>query len=170
MIAEGKHNAKAVQWEWGLTKDGKDQMAVQFEIVEGEAAGTRLTWYGYFTDKSQERTLQALRYCGWKNDDIVNMEGMGDLLVQIVVGYEEQTVGKNAGKIVAKVQWVNQLGGGGPIKLDRPMDANQKRMFAARMKLFAKMVPPVQGGYPVANRAKTEEGGAADAKAEDEPF
>lgn len=158
MIQAGTYIAHATQWELGLTKEGREQICVQFEILEGDYAGYTLNWFGYFTDKTTERTIQSLRYCGWKGDDLQNLDadGMGTLQVQIVVEMEEATEGKSAGKTFPKVRWVNRLGGGGPIKLERPMDTNQKRMFAARMKLHAKAVPVMTGGYPVSDRAKTE--------------
>jgi hypothetical protein len=159
-IEDGTYTAVARQWEFGLTKGGADQVAVQFEIVEGPYKGYTLTWYGYFTDKTTKRTMESLRYCGWRSDDISTLEGMGSLLVQIVVAQEEQTEGKNAGKTYPKVRWVNQLGGGGPIKLEKPMDAGQKKMFAARMRMHAKQVPVVKGGYAAPtespSRADTE--------------
>ena len=146
-IPDGNYTAVARNWELGLTKGGKDQIAVQFEITEGPHAGVALTWYGYFTDGTTKRTLESLRHCGWSSDDISTLEGMGTLLVQLVVETEIQTEGKNAGKEHSKVRWVNRLGGGGPIKLDHPMDVGQRRMFAAKMKLHAKGVAVQKGGY-----------------------
>jgi len=163
MIDEGEYTAKATQWDWGFAgTDNKKQVVIQFEIVEGPFAGHVINYYGFFTDKTKQRTIESLRYCGWKNDDIMAMDGMGDLLVRIVVKHEPWE-----GKVNAKVAWVNRLGGGGPIKLEKPMDMAQKRMFAAEMRMLAKSVAPVKGGYP-ADRAKTEvPGGAA---SEEDPF
>lgn len=169
MIPEGKYNAHAIQWDFGYAgKDNTRQVCVQFEILEGDFAGQCFNWYGFFTEKTKERTIQSLRYCGWKNDDIMNMEGMGTLIVQLDIAHEEQKEGKNQGKTFPKVRWVNRLGGGGPIKLEKPMDMAQKRMFAAEMKMLAKSIAPMKGGYPV-DRAKTEvpDGAKAD---EDIPF
>lgn len=156
MIEKGTYTARAVQWDWGTTKDGKEQVAVQMEIVEGQFQGWCITWYGYFTDKTKQRTIESLKYMGWRGDDIMTMTGMGDLLCQIVVDHEQQTEGKRAGEWVAKVRWVNRLGGGGPIKLDRPMDMAAKRMFAAKLKMHARQVPDVVGGCKVENRAPTQ--------------
>jgi len=169
MIPEGKYNAHAIQWDFGFAGEKNTrQVCVQFEILEGEFAGHCINWYGYFTDKSKDRTMQSLRYCGWSNDDIMSMEGMGRYIVQLDIGHEEKTEGKNQGKIFPKVKFVNRLGGGGPIKLEKPMDMAQKRMFAAEMKMLAKSVPPMVGGYPAPDRAKTEvPGGAA---SEEDPF
>lgn len=170
MIPEGKYVAKAVQWDFGYTrgKEGeapKEQIAVQFEVAEGEYQGHTLTWYGFFTEKAQQRTIESLRYAGWSSDDIMEMSGMGDVLCQVVVEHETQTEGKGAGEVRARIRWVNQLGG--PIKLERPMDMAQKRMFAARVKLLAKLAPPMKGGVAVTDRAKTEPNHAGKT---DDPF
>lgn len=157
LIPIGTYTAKAMQWDLGENKDGSPKLAVQFEITEGEYEGVCITWYGYFTEKAQARTLESLRYCGWSSDDIVTMDGMGDYLVQIVVEHEVANEGKSAGTTFAKVRWVNRLGGGGPIKLEKPMDMAQKRMFAAKMRMHAKQVPVMKGGYKV-ERAATEKG------------
>jgi hypothetical protein len=151
MIEEGTYTAHAVQWDWGFAgTDKKRQIAVQFEILEGPYAGYTITWFGFFTEKTMQRTIESLRYCGWQDDDIIKMEGMGTLQVQIVVGHEEWE-----GKPRAKVRWVNRLGGG-TIKLESPMDMAQKRLFAAEMRMHAKQVPPIKGGIAAPNRAKTE--------------
>ncbi len=161
MIPNGNYTAKAMQWDLGSTKDGKEQIAVQFEITEGEFAGHCLTWYGYFTEKTTARTLESLRYCGWSNDDISQMEGMGDYLVQIVVEAEMYE-----GKMRDRIRWVNRLGGGGPIKLEKPMDMGQKRMFAAKMRMHAKQAPVMKGGYKVERAAETER----PSEGENDPF
>jgi hypothetical protein len=163
MVEPGTHTARATQWEFALTKGGAEQIIVQFEVMDGPSQGQCINWYGHFTDKTTNRTLEALRYCGWKSNDIDKLDGMGDYLVQIVVELELQEEGKNAGKEFPKVRWVNRLGGGGPIKVERPLDAGQRKMFAARMRLHASQVPPMVGGYPArqekvpgADRAVTE--------------
>lgn len=63
--------------QFGMTKGGNGkaptkQVAVQFELLEGPAAGARLTWFGYFTEKTWQRTVEALRYCGFKGDDLMD--------------------------------------------------------------------------------------------------
>ena len=156
-IEAGKYKAKAKQWELGLTKGDNDQICVQFEIVEGDHAGRTLNWFGYFSDKTMKRTLEALRYCGWMGDDIDRLDGMGELTVEIVVEMKEQTEGKHAGKVFPEVRWVNQLGSGGPIKLEKPMDVGQRKMFAAKMRLHARTVPMITRADPKVDRVPGED-------------
>jgi hypothetical protein len=126
MIEEGTFRARAVDADLGWTQGGKPQVAVTFEILEGEDTGRNITWYGYFTDRTKERTIESLRFCGWKGDDISDLSSVnGDGEVSLVIEHEEYE-----GKTRAKVQWVN----GGGARLAKPMDANDAKAFAAKLK------------------------------------
>lgn len=155
MISEGAHTAVARSFELGETSKGNQQIAVLFEIVEGVDQGCTIVWYGHFTDKTTDRTMESLRYCGWTCNDVTVLTGLGSKLVQIVVEHETQQEGKHEGQQRARVRWVNRLGGGA-IKLEKPMDANAKRMFAAKMAMHAKKAPVMQGGIGPQDRSPTE--------------
>ena len=108
MISKGTHPAVATDIQWGTAgQDNKKQIAVTFRILEGEDQGLNITWFGYFTAKTYERTCEALRYCGWRGNQLDDL-GTLDQKVQIVVEHEEYE-GKNR----AKVAWVNAFGSGG---------------------------------------------------------
>lgn len=141
----GTYKAKAVSGALGETSKGDPQVAVEFEVVEGEFAGQTITWFGYFTDRTTERTMQALRFAGWKTDDLSDLAGLGSTEVKIVCQNEEYQ-----GKTSLKVQWVNKIGG---LALKAPMDASKAKAFAQRMK-----------GEAVASRSEMP------AHADDEPF
>jgi hypothetical protein len=127
MIEEQTVRARAIDGDLGWTQGGKAQVAVTFEILEGEDAGRNITWYGYFSDASKERTIEALRYCGWKGDDISDMSSInGEGEASIVIEHEEYE-----GKTRAKVQWVNN---GGGARLAKPMEDDEKKAFAEKMK------------------------------------
>lgn len=161
MIPAGQYVARALHWELGNTGTGKETICVLMEIMEGDQSGRSIRWNGYFTDKSMNRTFKALRACGWKTDDIGVLEGLGDQLVQIVVEHE---ISQQNGKSYAKVAWINPIATS--IKMDHPMDANQRAMFVARMKLYAKQVPVVAGPAVSAHDRAT----TAKADEEEEPF
>lgn len=122
MIAPGTYIARAVSAELGETKAGNPQIAVEFDT----GTDGRITWFGYFTEKAQERTLQALRYCGWCGIDLTDLSGIDRNDVELVVEHESYE-----GKTRAKVQWVNKLGG---IGLKSKMSPDKAAAFAARMK------------------------------------
>ncbi len=126
-MQRGTYRAKATNAQLAFTDGGKEQVAVEFEITSpGQCFGEMITWYGYFTDKTTERTIKGLRTCGWQGSDLSDLRGVSDNEVSIVIDEEEYQ-----GKSRFKVQWVNALGGGGPKK---PMTDTEARAFAARMK------------------------------------
>lgn len=143
MLQDGYYNAKAVEAELGFTNGGKEQVAVLFEIVDGEHKGQRITWHGYFTEKTTDRTLESLMHCGWDGEDASKLEGVTKNVVSIVVEQEEYD-----GKMRAKVQWVNKTAG---LALKERMNSGQKASFAEKMR-----------GRAAALKAKTEADGADD--------
>jgi len=113
MIPKGKHRAFATKGEFGKSKHkGTDFVAVEFEIMgDSPHKGEHITWWGYFTEATQGRVVESLQHagCTFPNDEITDLEGLGSTEVEIVVEHETYE-----GKTRAKVQWVNEMGGGGP--------------------------------------------------------
>lgn len=129
LIAEGNYRGKPVRGALGLTSTGKEQIAVQFDFVE--PAGTRLTWYGYFTDAAMDRTIESLRHCGWRGDDLSVFDGQSlpagfDQEVELVVKHEEYQ-----GKTSARIAFIN---GGGGLAMKEALTQDQASAFAKRMK------------------------------------
>jgi hypothetical protein len=130
MIAEGTYRGKPVQAALGLTGNGKEQIGVLFEFID--PPGQRLTWYGFFTEDTYARTIEALRFCGWQGQDLSDfVDGKPlpagfDQEVELVVEHQEYQ-----GKVSARVAWVNS---GGGLALKTALTDDQARAFAARMK------------------------------------
>lgn len=128
MISEGTYTARAKEAKLGHTSGGAEQVGVLFEITtEGPFKGHGITWYGYFTEKTIERTIEALRMLGWTGTDIakLNVEG-GE--ANIVVEHDTYN-----DKTSAKVQWVNRPGSGG-IAMKDEMKPAAALSFAEKMK------------------------------------
>lgn len=144
MIDPGTYKAVAIaeDVQFGKAKSGTKQVAIPFRVTEGDFAGHVITYFGFFTDKTWKRTLEALRYCGWKGDDLSEL-GPLDQEVEIVVEHEEYD-----GKTRAKVAWVNRIGSG-RVQLQDPMGDDELRQFAAQMRTRAQGVPEAEG--PPAN-------------------
>lgn len=125
-----KVQARARKDAWDLGKpenqDGKEHVAVLFDYVDSNGEAGAITWYGYFSDKTWERTLDSLRYMGWTGDDLGNLDGLDTHEVELVL--EEETY---QGKTRTKVQWVNRPQA---LALKNPMDAGARASFAARMR------------------------------------
>lgn len=138
MLDAGYHRARAVEWALGKTEKGNRHVAVRFETFNDQGQpGEQITWYGYFTEKTEERTLESLQHCGWEGDDITDLSGVERNEVQLVVEHDEYE-----GKVRAKVAWVNKPGGGG-ISIKAPLDEMEKAQFAREMK--AKVLAMRQG-------------------------
>ena len=127
MLSNGVYRAKAIQGALGETKAGKEQVAVEFEILDEGFHGQRITWFGYFSEKTMDVTLRALRTMGWQGDDLSDLTGITNNEVSLVVEQEEYE-----GKWTAKVRWVNSLGGG--LGLKAPLAPDRAKTFAARMR------------------------------------
>lgn len=159
----GTYVARAVEWEFGWTKNQNEQVAVSFEATEGDFAGERIAWFGFFTDKTQKRTVESLRLCGWKGTDLSDLSGLDANEVKIVVAEEEYE-----GKVTLKVQWVNSLTGGG-IALKQVMTDAEKRTFAARMKSVIKGLDAQAGTPRAASRPAPRERASAPPPVDDAP-
>jgi hypothetical protein len=126
--------AKGVTADLGYTGNGREQVAVQFQIIDGPYAGRSLTWYGFFGDELNgnakktptEITIKALRACGWSGDDITDLKGIDSEEVELVI-----VVDNYQGKTSNKVKWVNKPGGG--LALKERMDDKARAAFKARM-------------------------------------
>ena len=136
MIEKGKYKARAAAYaDFGTSDKGSDFVRVTFTLSEGQAhAGEQIGWSGFFTDKTQERTIQSLRYCGctFPGGDITNIEGIDRNEVQLLIEHEDYEDRNGEMKTGARVAWVNSLVGG--IKEEQRMSETQRRSFAARMK------------------------------------
>jgi hypothetical protein len=67
VIQPGTYQARATGAEYGVTKNGTEQVGVSFVITSspsGQYDGAQLVWYGFFTEQSKPLSLaaaQALR-------------------------------------------------------------------------------------------------------------
>lgn len=146
MSMQGTHKGRAKEWALGHSSTGKEQVAVLFEITAGEHQGKHITWYGYFTDNTVDRTLDSLRHCGWDGDNFVALEGLNRNEVELVIEPEEYQ-----GKWHDRVKWVNRPS---TIALKDPMSGEALSAFAARMR--GKAVAHKQKyGAPTAPRTST---------------
>ena len=160
MPAEGTYKGVPTRAVLGMTSTGKEQIAVEFDFLE--MPGTKLTWYGFFTDQTFDRTIQALRDCGWTGTDLGEFSsgtlppGM-DKQVELVVKVEEYPAG--SGQMRDKIAFVNSSGG---LMVKTALSPDKAMAFAARMKgRIAAFDKKVASAPPAAKKQ---------AKVEDSPF
>jgi hypothetical protein len=141
MIPKGYYEAVAIEGQLCEAGTGKPQVAVLFEITEeGEFKGQRRTWYGFFGDEAvfkdgrtlTQVTLESLRNAGWSNDDISDIQGLGETNVSLVIDHEPD----QNGVVRERVRWVNRPGRGG-LKVRNAMSDVAKKSFAAQLKAQA---------------------------------
>lgn len=127
MITSGTWKARGCEADLGHTSTGNEQVGVDFVLLEGPDVGKHITWYGYFTEKTTDRTLDSLRYCGWQSDNLADLSGIDVNEVYIVIEDEPD----QDGMLHSKVRWVNQLGG---VQLKERMGPGDATAFAQRMR------------------------------------
>jgi len=122
MISPGTYKAKAVSANLGFTLKGHEQVMVEFQLSNQL---DKITWYGYFSGQTDEtsakileRTISALRKCGWKGIDLNDLSGVLDNEVNLVIEHSEWN-----GKVSPRVQWINAIGERSSSSLKKmPMD------------------------------------------------
>lgn len=134
-IGEGKHRAKAKAWALGETGTGKEQIGICFDFLD--LPGEEMTWYGFFTDGTLERTIKSMRTCGWQGSDLTELDTLGTNEVTLVV--EEEEYPEGSGEFTLKVQWINGTGG---LAMKKALDEGGIKSFAARMKAQILAVDP----------------------------
>jgi hypothetical protein len=134
-----KVKAKAVPGShvYGFASTGTEQVGVRVECLDGELAGQSVTWYGYFTEQSERRTLESLAIMGGDINDVIPLPGLGSTEFELVL--EEETA--DDGSVHYKPAFVNRIG----VAMKQQMDEGQKRAFAARMRGLAR---DITGGAP----------------------
>lgn len=134
MTMHGTYKARTLSGGLGYTSKGTEQVGIDFQITEGPHEGQHITWYGFFTDKTADRTIESLRICGWEGDDLCDLTGIEKNEVELVIEAEDYTDSRTGEiKTGSRVRWVNRIGGSG-FSMRDAMDATQAREFAARMR------------------------------------
>jgi hypothetical protein len=146
MIPEGRYKARGCEAKLAYTSAGAGQVAVDLVITEEESeyCGQHRTWYGSFTDKSTDRTLQSLRLLGWDSDDLSQLTGIDQHDVWVTIAHEEYE-----GEIRDRAAFINASAG---LAVKTPMEEGDAKAFAERMK-----------GHVLAHKAKSG-GGSPNAK------
>lgn len=142
MITAGKYKAKCAGIDFGKTKTDKNQIGLKFIFqtvdAKGEPETESLTWYGYFhTPGAKEITVKTLKFCGW-NGDLDSLmaaaDGQRESAQKALPNDVELDVIKDTYEGVDKwkINWVNEVGGGG-IAMKERLDEGQRRKFKAEL-------------------------------------
>lgn len=123
---------RAKAHDWTLGEHGESGIvAVSFKVKDTDGVEKFMQWRGFFTDKTEERTIEALRYLGFTGDDVSVLvdRGGGELdknEVELVVEDE-----KYEGKIYPRVQFINKPRGA---TVKTKLEGDKAKVFAAKLK------------------------------------
>lgn len=140
MLDAGTYRARAVQAALGEAGTGTEQVAVLFELLD--VPGKQLTWYGYWTEATWERTVDSLRIAGWTGSDISDLSELSSPAapeVFIVVTHDPD----QNGVMRERVRWVNRTNG---LQLKKTMDPGKAKAFATRVRAQILLYDKQQGG------------------------
>lgn len=143
---------------FGVSAQGREQIAVRIEVTEGPLAGEVLFWTGSFANTDAvEITVRGLRDLGARLDGgrITDLVGLGSRVTNATVREEEWD---------GKKTWKVQIGGGN-FRFKNELDAGGLAALEARLRggiVAAAQKAPQRGGGAVAP--------AAGAPGDDIPF
>jgi len=154
--AEGTYHGVVTEPLYGWLGESKNEtrfIRVPVKIdTEGAQNGKTIHWYGYLTDRTQERTVEALEHCfgidwNWENINFAGKE------VEVVVEQEEYN-----GKTSYRAKWLNNpnmdrtTGGKSPEEVEAEKAEAQAKAKEIAKELAASM--PRRAGSPVAAPTK----------------
>ncbi len=130
------------------------------QIRDGENKGGMVKWTGYFTENTNERSIQALQTCGWKGDDLGEfsdggLHGLDSNDVDIVVELETYESKEGEQRTRPRVAWINRVSGF--LNTDSAMNKAAAASFGDRMR---GLVIKVKEKNPVKSTPTASHGGA----------
>jgi hypothetical protein len=130
LIPEGDYRVKCVAAKIGWAGTNSEQIGLRLKITEGQHEGTMLTYYGFFSDKTEEHTMKAMRALGFAGDDVSNLSSMYNDEAIAVVIHEADSGPNGTGEMRARVRWIN----GSDVSMSKVMNTSELASFANRMR------------------------------------
>jgi hypothetical protein len=144
-----RHKARAVpnSHEWGFSPNtGTEQVGIRITLIGGDLDGQAVTWYGFFTENSEQRTLEQLEIAGWDKSSVIDLPGLGSTEFELQL--EEEPDEK--GNVFLRPTFINRMS----VMMKNKMDETQKRALAARLGALVGARPaarPAQRSAPATN-------------------
>lgn len=155
------YRARAKEWDVGTSSTGKDQVAVVFEYADGDQKGRRITGYLFLTDKTLDRTVEALKIMsGIEVPDLADLKDLDKNEVELVVEEEEWE-----GETHDRIKFVNRVGG---LNMKNRLDAAGKVSLAERLR--GRVVAAAQKVASSPSAPASAGGGRAPSSEDDIPF
>jgi hypothetical protein len=114
----------------GHAGTGNKQIEIHFRIAEGDYTGRTRTWFGFFSEKALERTLDSLVNIGFEGNNLNEFPLQRPTgLVPIVIKHEKD----REGEMRDRIAFINRPGGGG-VLTGNVMNPQDSLTFAAQMR------------------------------------
>lgn len=138
------HKARAIEGseQFGESSTGSEQVAIDFELVDGGHVVTSVLAFG---GKAAAISLGRLRACGWAGG--ATLAGISKNEVTLQAKYEEWN-GET------KLKWEIKDGGGGRFSFKEKLDEGRKASFMSKLNALAEGLdaqanaPADKKGYP----------------------
>jgi len=123
--------------EWGVASTGTEQVGIRVQTIGGDLDGQYFTWYGSFTETTEERTLESLRTAGWNGDweRLIELPGLGETEFELQLEDDIGPDGKprtnpSTGEVYLRATFINRIS----VAMKNVMSAQDKASFASRMR------------------------------------
>jgi hypothetical protein len=147
-----KFRATALDAVLTESKNGNAMVVIAFQLLD--PPHIEMAYRGMLMGKQTDRTLDTLRLCGWKGDDLSN--------ITLDKGNEVALVLENEvyeGKNHTHIKWVNKVGGAGMAKVKDSLSPVERQALAASL-----------AGAVLAHKQKAMAEGGVEAGTGDIPF
>jgi len=136
----GKYIGKVIDGGLAKAGTGSEQAALLCELGgDGPEKGTKLTFYGYFSEKTVDSTIEALRNAGWQGTDLEEVNRWKEVVpnppdVEFVIRQKpvlDPETGEETAETRPEVRFINRVAGLGVKERLSPQEAQS---FAQKMK------------------------------------
>lgn len=144
LAPEGIYEAPAVAVGIETTMKGDDYVSADFEVTDENGESYKVPWRGWLTEKTEDKTIAALRLMGWYGDDIyagLAQEGALRNVVKLDVKHEEYK-----GKVTARVAFINGPDPD-PVATEKKREAKRERLRKKAL-LTKPATPPDDSDLP----------------------
>ncbi len=138
-ITNGTYRSKASgNCVLGASKNkGTPFLEFYLKIIGGDNAGGSARATLYFTENTNERSIQSLQIMGWKGDDLSEfadgeLHGIDANEVDAVIELESYKTPEGEERTSPRVQWINRAGGF--LNTDAAMTAEAAQTFGEKMR------------------------------------
>jgi hypothetical protein len=156
MSKAGTHLARATGpqgVQFGMSANNNLQIAIAFQFCnpDDECHGQTITWIGTFAPgKASEIALEAMENCGWRGEDVMNLDGIDANEVELVIVEEYN---QDQSKKYEKVAFVNRAGAS-RFSFQKPVEGSELAAHSRQLNQSIRAIRASQGRRVIAPAAR----------------